>query len=175
VRVLLLLLLLALAALGASPPDPGVVLQLDRERFELLARDLRDGAAGPRLRVALGSPAHPTPGGSFAPFAVIENPAWIPGPVARGHGAIEHPPSTEGPLGAVKIPFAAEGAVAIHGAADPRLLGKPVSLGCVRATDADLLALVAWLDSRAALGPPRPRPDGELHRTFVRPARVVVR
>ena len=170
-----LFLLLALAALGVSPPDPGVVLQLDRERFELVARDLRDGTTGPRLRVALGSPAHPTPEGTFLPLSVIENPAWTPGPVARERGAEEHPPSSEGPLGAAKIPFAEGGAVAIHGAADPRLLGKPVSLGCVRATDADLEELVAWLAARDAVGPPRPRPDGERHRTFVRPARIVVR
>lgn len=174
-RRLPLFLLLVLAALGASSPDPGIVLQLDRARFELVARDLRDGAPGPRLRVALGSPAHPTPEGSFAPLRVIENPGWVPGPVARERGATEQPPSSEGPLGAVKIPFAEGGAVAIHGAADPRLLGKPVSLGCVRATDADLQTLVAWLAAHDVLGPAQPRPDGELHRSFVRPARVVVR
>jgi hypothetical protein len=168
------LLCLLLPALLAGAGDPGVVLELDRERFALQARDLRDGEPGPTLKVALGSPAHPTPVGAFPIFQVVRNPGWKPGDTARRHGALPIPPSSQGPLGVAKIQFAGEG-MALHGGAEPLLLGKPVSLGCIRLLDEDLLALLGWLDERSALGAARHQPGGEIHREFRRPARVVVR
>jgi lipoprotein-anchoring transpeptidase ErfK/SrfK len=61
---------------------------------------------------------------------VVRNPGWSPGAIARSVGAHELPPSADGPLGAGKIPFAERGEIALHGGANPLLLGKPVSLGC---------------------------------------------
>lgn len=159
---------------GASGPDPGILLELDREHFALAARDLRDGADGPALRVALGSPAHPTPAGEFPLHRVLRNPAWKPGTEARARGARPIPASTDGPLGAAKIPFEPVEGIALHGGADPRLVGKPVSLGCVRATDAGLLALLAWLETRDALSAEVALATGERRQRFVRPARLVV-
>ncbi|MBW2389815.1 MAG: L,D-transpeptidase [Deltaproteobacteria bacterium] len=78
-------------------------------------------------------------------------------------------------LGAVKIPFAADGVIALHGGGDRRVLGKPISAGCVRATDADLLRVVAWLDRRDALAAARRAQNGEFHRRFRRPIELVVR
>jgi hypothetical protein len=161
-------------SLIASGGDPGLLLELDRASFELVARDLRADDRGPRLRVVLGSPAHPTPSGVFPLYQVIRNPGWEPGPLARATGAEPEPASERGPLGVAKIPFAA-GGVALHGGAHPRLLGKPVSLGCVRAADADLLGLLDWLEARDALGPARDRPGGEARQAFRRPARLRVR
>lgn len=171
-RLLPLLLLTPLLLAGSA--DPGLLLELDRERFTLTARDLRHGVDGPTLRVVTGSPAHATPAGSFPVYAVVRNPGWEPGETARGLGARPLPPSDGGPLGVGKISFGPDG-IALHGGADPLLLGKPVSLGCVRALDEDFLALLAWLDARGGLLAPRRQPDGELHQGFRRPARVVVR
>jgi hypothetical protein len=77
-------------------------------------------------------------------------------------------------MGVAKIPFAQGGAVALHGGGHPDLLGKPVSSGCVRAGDADLLRLIAWLHQQGALGPVNENAAGELRRDFVRRARIVV-
>jgi hypothetical protein len=164
-----------LLGLVAAAPDPGLELRIDRSTFELSARDQRDGSEGPRLPVALGSPAHPTPAGRFSAHAVILNPAWHPTPRARGNGAQARPASSDGPMGVAKIPFAQGGEIALHGGGRPILLGKPISNGCVRASDRDLLALLDWLDARGALGPRRPQADGETERAFRRPVHVIVR
>ncbi len=174
----------AFFAVGASPPDPGIELRLDRSRFEIEARDLRDGAQGPRLRVALGSPGHPTPSGAWALERVILNPGWTPGPRARAAGARPEPPSTRTPMGAAKIPFSREGAYALHGGAIPLVLGKPVSSGCIRALDDALLDLIDWLGEQDALldeaealadAPAGPAEAAERHRRFRRPVRLYTR
>ncbi len=161
--------------LVAATRDPGLVLTIDRSRFELSARDARDGSQGPRLPVAVGSPAHPTPSGRFSAHAVILNPAWHPSARARGNGAQVRPASSDGPMGVAKIPFAQGGEIALHGGGRPLLLGKPISNGCVRASDRDLLALLDWLEARGALAARRPQTDGEVERAFRRPVQVIVR
>jgi hypothetical protein len=173
-RVTAGLVLAACAVLSGAAADPGILLELDLARFEIQSRDLRDAHQGPALRVVIGSPAHPTPEGSFPLYQVIRNPRWTPGEIASDRGAKERPPSSDGPLGIAKLSFGPEG-VALHGGAKPVLLGKPASLGCVRALDKDLLALLDWLDARGALGARREAADGEVHQAFRRPARIVVR
>ena len=168
-------LVLCLPFLVASGGDPGLLLELDRERFEVRARDLATGAESPAFPVVLGSPTHPTPSGEYPLRVVVRNPGWTPGEIARARGARPVPPSSHGPLGVGKIPFARDGEIALHGGADPLLLGKPVSLGCARATDDDLLRLLTWLEERRALARPRSVDGGELHQHFRRPARVRVR
>lgn len=172
IGVLLLAFCGAPALCGAG--DPGILLELDRERFEIRTRDLRDESEGPALRVVIGSPAHPTPAGSFAIHQVVRNPRWTPGEIARGRGAQRIPASSDGPLGVAKIAFGPEG-VSLHGGARPLLLGKPVSLGCVRALDADMLALLDWLEGAGALGAQRAGEGGETTQRFERRARIVVR
>jgi hypothetical protein len=171
---LLPLLLLAPLLLGGAR-ERGVLLELDRAHFSLTARDLDHGVEGPTLRVVLGSPAHPTPAGEFPVYAAVRNPGWTPGAIARSLGAQPVLPSDQGPLGVGKIPFAAGGEIALHGGAHPLLLGKPVSLGCVRALDADLLVLLDWLEERGALAGERPAADGESLQAFRRRTRVIVR
>jgi hypothetical protein len=70
-------------------------------------------------------------------------------------------------MGIAKIPLDAQG-FALHGGADPLLLGKPVSLGCVRLADADMLVLLAWLEKAGALAAPRAAAGGELHQALRR-------
>jgi hypothetical protein len=164
-------LLLALPGLLGSGRDPGILLELDRATFELSARDLRGEADGPRIPVVLGSPLHPTPAGEFPLYQVIETPEWQPGPEARAAGARPATASSQGPLGIAKIPFA-PGGLALHGGAHPLLLGKHVSLGCVRTDDGDLIDLIDWLRARGALSRSRERPNGEAYRSFLRPAQL---
>ena len=158
----------------AGSSDPGLLLELDRESLVLTARDLRSGAEGPTLRVITGSPAHPTPRGSFPIFNVVRNPGWKPGAIARQRGAQDIPPSATGPLGVAKIAFGG-GGIALHGGANPLLVGKSVSLGCVRTLDEEFLGLLDWLEDREGLKAAAAQPDGELHQGFRRPARIVVR
>lgn len=168
------LLALALPLLCGSAGDPGVLIEVDREHFSLESRDLAAGTAGPALRVAVGSPNHPTPSGAFRPRRVVRNPSWFPGPHARRLGARARRPSSDGPLGAGKIPLES-GAIQIHGGADLLELGKPVSLGCVALRDESWLALVDWLRSRDSLDPERATSHGDLVSAFRRPVRVIVR
>lgn len=169
-----IVLLFALPLLVGGGPDPGILLEIDRASFVLTARDLRDASDGPQIPVVLGSPAHPTPSGTFSVTGVVDRPEWAPGPNARAAGAHRVASSIHGPMGVAKIPFGRRG-VALHGGADPRLLGKPVSLGCARTADADLLGLLDWLEDRGALEPSRHLASGESRRSFRRPTRIRVR
>ena len=152
--------------------DPGLILDLDRARFEVSSLDARTGDVGPRIRIVLGSPANDTPDGDYAIGRVILNPSWHPSDSAKSAGAKPSPPSLDGPMGVAKIPFAKTGSVALHGGGDLLLLGKPISGGCVRARDADLLRIIAWLLERDALAPVDMQLDGEVHRSFQRPVRL---
>jgi len=169
---------IAAAARGGPPDretgrDPGLVLRVDRARFELSAFDLASESDGPRFPVAIGSPRHPTPPGDFTAQRVVRNPAWNPGPTARAHGAVPTPPSSDGPLGIGKIPLD-RGGIQIHGGAHPLELGKPVSLGCVRVRDEAWAHLVRWLEARGALAPWHRATSGETVSALRRPLRVVV-
>lgn len=178
-----LLLVLPMPLLADVPPveaegpaDAGFELDLDLANNRLRVRE-RAAAAGEwaeEFRVAVGSPAHPTPRGTFSLGRVILRPAWTPGATAAAAGAEPSAASFDSPMGVAKIPFAAGGQIALHGGGDPDVLGKPVSSGCVRASDADLLRLVAWLHLRGALAPTREMANGELLRDFQRPARLRV-
>ncbi len=175
-KTILVLVASALVAGGTNAADdPGLLLELDRGRFEVVALDRRSGDLGPRIRVVLGSPAHDTPSGDYPIGRIILNPSWRPSDEAMAAGAKPASPSTTGPMGVVKIPFAETGSIALHGGGDPLLLGKPVSGGCVRAQDADLLRIVAWLVAQDALAPADVQPDGEVHRSFQRPVRLRIR
>jgi hypothetical protein len=160
---------------ASGESDPGFVMELDQEHYRVSVRDERTGEVGPLLSVVLGSPANPTPAGSYRVSWVILRPSWHPGAGALEAGARPEPSSLTTPMGVLKIPFARGGAIALHGGGDRRLLGRPISGGCVRAGDADLLRMVAWLDLRGALGAPELHEDGEVHRPFRRPMRMIVR
>jgi hypothetical protein len=167
-------ILAAMPVLIGTRSDPGVLIEIDLASFSLASRDLSADAIGPALRVAVGSPDHPTPTGEFRPKRVVRNPGWKPGPHARRLGARARRPSSDGPLGIGKIPLEA-GAIQIHGGADRIELGKPVSLGCVTLQDEGWLELVDWLHARNSLEPWRETPSGKAISRFRRPIRVVVR
>jgi len=161
------------ALLGAAG-DPGLRVRIDLSRFELRATDPRGEREPLELPVATGSPAHPTPHGRFRPWVVVRYPAWQPGPIARSMGAQPQDASDDTPMGIAKIPLSSSG-LALHGGADPLLLGKPVSLGCVRLADADMLRLLEWLDGAGALTAPLRSASGELHQRLRRRVTFEVR
>ncbi|MFI5316954.1 MAG: L,D-transpeptidase [Myxococcota bacterium] len=165
--------LLALGALGATR-DPGVRVRLDLTRFELVAVDGRRPNEPIVLPIATGSPAHPSPRGHYSPHEIVRNPGWQPGAQARAWGAESMDPSDHTPMGVAKIPLASNG-FALHGGANPILVGKPVSLGCVRLSDADMLSFLDWLDRAGALAPARPSDNGEVHQKLRRPVAFEVR
>lgn len=159
---------------GSAEPDPGFALVLDLARNQLMSRDLRSGERGPELRVAVGSPAHPTPRGRFRLGRVILRPGWQPGTAASEAGAHSVRSSLTSPMGVAKLPFAENGAIALHGGGEPGVLGKPVSSGCVRAADADLLRLLVWIDLHRGLAPSQPGTSGEVVRDLWRPTYLTV-
>ena len=163
------------AADRVSDPSFNIVMELESSTFELHVRDARNGEHGPTIRVALGSPAQSTPIGEFPLERIILSPSWRPGVMAKLTGAQPEKASLDTPMGAVKIPFASNGVIALHGGGDQRSLGKRISAGCIRATDADLLRVVAWLDGREALASAKQVQNGEIHRRFRRPIQLVVR
>ncbi|HTO69349.1 MAG TPA: L,D-transpeptidase [Myxococcota bacterium] len=167
---------LAVAALGlaGATRDPGVRVRVDLERFELVAQDARRPADELVLPIATGSPAHPSPAGHYAPREVVRNPGWKPGAQAREWGAQPVDPSGQGPMGVAKIPLRGDG-FALHGGANPLVVGKPVSLGCVRLSDTDMLAFLDWLDRGGALAPARASANGEIHQPLRRPVAFDVR
>jgi lipoprotein-anchoring transpeptidase ErfK/SrfK len=162
----------ALALLGAAR-DPGVRVRIDLANFELVAVDGRAPEAELRLPVATGSPGHPTRAGHFAPREVVRNPSWSPGATARAGGALPEPASEHTPMGVAKIPLAS--GFSVHGGASPIVVGKPVSLGCVRLSDPDMLALLDWLDRAGALAKPRKDENGEVHQALRRPVAFELR
>jgi len=165
--------LAAFASMG-STRDSGVHVRIDLARFELVAIDARRPHESLVLPIATGSPAHPSPAGHYRPHEVVRNPGWEPGAQARAWGAEPMDPSDHTPMGVAKIPLASNG-FALHGGASAIVVGKPISLGCVRLSNRDMLALLDWLDRGGALGKPRPEKNGEIHQTLRRPVAVEVR
>lgn len=165
----------AFARSAAAPTrrDPGIRFEIDRATYRVHVVDLETGEKGPEIPVAIGSPAHPSPTGEFKVWQVVHDPAWNPGRTARSLGAQRVPAGPDGPLGVAKIPI--QGEYALHGGANWLTVGKPLTLGCLRATDASILELIAWLESRGALAAKPAKRSGEKPQAFARPARFVIR
>lgn len=154
----------------ASVPQ-GIVFDIALERYELQIRV--NGRVGPVVPIALGTPSNPTPRGGFDVMKLIANPAYTPGPEGVRRGGTPHRASSDGPLGIAKIPFS--GSFQIHAGADPLSLGKPVTLGCVGLTDADMATVISWLEAEGVIEAGTWGAGGQLHRNFSQPARVEIR
>lgn len=156
-----------------APRDPGIRFELDRDTYRVHVVDLASGEAGPEIPVAIGSPAHPSPHGEYRVWQVVHDPAWNPGRTARSLGARRVEPGPDGPLGIAKIPISGE--YALHGGASWLTVGKPVTLGCLRATDESIRTLIDWLELHGALARMPSARSGERPQAFARPARFVIR
>ena len=171
---------LALLALVSGPAvarpaggDPGIRFELDRTAYLVHVIDLKSGDVGPEIPVAIGSPAHPSPTGEFRVWQVVHDPAWNPGRTAKSLGAKRVPAGPDGPLGIAKFPISGE--YALHGGASWIAVGKPLTLGCLRATDDSIRELIVWLESRGALSAAPAVHSGERPQPFARPARFIIR
>jgi lipoprotein-anchoring transpeptidase ErfK/SrfK len=92
----------------------------------------RDGEVVKSYDVAVGSPAHPTPTGSFSIHKLVWNPAWVPPAVGWAKGKTPKAPGQESnPMRTVKI-FFQEPDYYIHGTSATESLGEAASHGCLR-------------------------------------------
>ncbi|GEM_PF-1665013 len=96
-------------------------------------------------KVAVGSPAWPTPSGKFQIEKIEWNPWWYPPPSPWARGAKPAPPGAGNPLGPVKM--AMGDALRIHGTNKPASVGYPQSHGCMRMLSAEAKNLARFLQS----------------------------
>ncbi len=85
-------------------------------------------------RVAIGTPEHPTPIGSFRIVSKIKDPGWYP------PGGPSVPPGPDNPLGGFWMGIDGD-EYGIHGTISPSSIGNAVSLGCVRMYPEDIAEL----------------------------------
>lgn len=90
-------------------------------------------------RVAVGRPGHRTPVGGYAITRVVWNPWWRPPDRAWARGEKDTPPGPDNPMGRVKMYF--RDLYYIHGTPAEGSLGRAVSHGCVRLSNADAIEL----------------------------------
>ena len=133
----------ALAALLLCVPPGGAQEPRARLALNIPAYELRatTGGAETRLRVAIGARAYPTPAGRFTLTDITWNPWWYPPKRAWAANDTITPPCPINPMGRVKLSFGR--GYFIHGTPKPRSIGRASSHGCVRADNADVLALAA--------------------------------
>jgi lipoprotein-anchoring transpeptidase ErfK/SrfK len=98
-----------------------------------------------RYDVAVGSKAHPTPGGRFTVKHIIWNPDWVPPDEKWAKGKQPTPPGhPKNPMRGVKI-FFNEPDYYIHGTNDEASIGSAASHGCIRMSEADATELARYL------------------------------
>jgi lipoprotein-anchoring transpeptidase ErfK/SrfK len=101
----------------------------------------RDGRVVRRIRVGIGKPTTPTPLGRFAVTDKLHYSKPAP-----GYGCCVLALTGRQPL--VRSPWRDGLRMAIHGTDDPATIGGAASLGCLRASEADM----TWLVRRIYLG-----------------------
>jgi hypothetical protein len=120
------------SALG-TPHVTHTALVVDRRR--LTATLLVDGRARWRVRVAIGTPATPTPAGHWYVRELVRTPPAGPyGPYAFGTSAASH-----------LSDFPGGGIIGVHGTDEPELIPGRPSHGCVRMANKDIRYLAKHL------------------------------
>ena len=120
-----------------------------RLEVSLSGRELDVIANGEVVRtysIAVGTPKHPTPTGSFRTGQIVWNPSWKPPDVAWARNQKYQPPGAPAnPMQGVKIYFQAPDYF-IHGTNDPDSIGEAASHGCIRMAVDDATWLARWID-----------------------------
>lgn len=127
-RVAVAAMIVAAEALGQEMrgSDRRIVVSIADRRLMLI----EGGEVVKTYAVAVGTPATPTPSGTFEVVTRVTNPAWYqPGKVV--------PPGPHNPLGPRWIGLSRKG-YGIHGTDSPRSIGGAKSHGCVRMKNADV-------------------------------------
>ncbi|WP_411287731.1 L,D-transpeptidase family protein [Phenylobacterium sp.] len=136
---------IVVAAPGAEKL-PGAVTRIDVDKTKKQVRAYgADGKLLASYPATVGSSETPTPAGEWAVNTVAPNPTWTYDPSrlnfgdkSAGKQIIKAGPNN--PVGAVWIDLTKD-TYGIHGAPDPRLVGKTASHGCVRLTNWDVRQL----------------------------------
>lgn len=109
-------------------------LQLKVDLSERRMSVIEGGDVVQTYPVAVGSPSHPTPTGSFSTGRIVWNPGWNPPDSEWAEGLSPRAPGDPAnPMQGVKIYFR-EPAYFIHGTNNPSSIGQAVSHGCIRMT-----------------------------------------
>lgn len=121
-------------------PAPVTLVEVDKSRNQVRAYGA-DGALLASYPATVGSSDMPTPDGEWAVNLVAYDPHWNYDPDKlnfgdKSAGKLDIKPGPNNPVGAVWIDLTKE-TYGIHGAPEPRLVGKTASHGCVRLTNWD--------------------------------------
>jgi lipoprotein-anchoring transpeptidase ErfK/SrfK len=121
-------------------PAPVTVVEVDKGRNQVRAYGA-DGALVASYPATVGSSDMPTPDGTWEVTKVAFDPHWNYDPKKlnfgdKSAGKLDIKPGPNNPVGAVWIDLSKD-TYGIHGAPEPRLVGKTASHGCVRLTNWD--------------------------------------
>src|SRR3954471_6537558 len=96
--------------------------------------------------VAVGSPAYPTPAGTYTIRKIVWNPSWTPPPDAKWakNKTAKDPGEPGNPMKVAKI-FFKEPDYYIHGTGETNSLGSAASHGCLRMDPNDVAELARFL------------------------------
>ena len=132
---------IVVAAVGpAVLPQPVDRIEVDKARKQVRAYSA-DGRLIAAYPATVGSADLPTPSGELAVRAIASAPTWTYDPARlnfgdRSAGKLIIKAGPNNPVGAVWIDLSRD-TYGIHGAPEPRLVGKSASHGCVRMTNWD--------------------------------------
>jgi lipoprotein-anchoring transpeptidase ErfK/SrfK len=132
------------AGAGALPAQVATI-RVDVKHEAVLAYDAKDTLIG-YFPATVGSSEYPAPTGAWAVNTVAFNPVYYYDPKrltfgeGEAAGRVKLAPGPNNPVGAVWIDLTKD-TYGIHGAPDPRLVGKVSSHGCVRLTNWDAVTL----------------------------------
>ena len=127
-------------------PAPVTQVEVDKARNQVRAYGA-DGRLMAAYPATVGSSDMPTPSGTWAVNQVTFDPHWNYDPSKLNFGdktlgKLDIKPGPNNPVGAVWIDLTKD-TYGIHGAPDPRLVGKTASHGCVRLTNWDARQLAS--------------------------------
>ncbi|MGA0606385.1 L,D-transpeptidase family protein [Phenylobacterium sp. VNQ135] len=129
---------------AAPGPDvlvaPVTLVEVDKARNQVRAYG-GDGSLLASYPATVGSSDMPTPDGEWAVNLVANDPHWNYDPKKlnfgdKSAGKLDIKPGPNNPVGAVWIDLTKD-TYGIHGAPEPKLVGKTASHGCVRLTNWD--------------------------------------
>lgn len=129
----------------AKPRFSGPAIQL---RADLSARELyvvENGEVVATYPVAIGSPNHPTPKGTYSIRKIVWNPTWVPPDEKWARGKTPKPAGhPANPMKTVKI-FFHEPDYYIHGTGDVDSMGEAASHGCLRMVPSQAAEVARWV------------------------------
>ncbi|HEX7118321.1 MAG TPA: L,D-transpeptidase [Longimicrobiales bacterium] len=145
VPIAVALLLFRFDFAGLPGAGPGMRLKVDLSERKLYV--IEDGETVQTYSIAVGTPNHPTPTGTFRTGRIVWNPSWNPpnSEWARGEKP-RAPGDPKNPMRGVKIYFR-EPSYYIHGTNDPESIGTAASHGCIRMTEGDATALARRIEN----------------------------